>query len=368
MKKFQSIFTGLLQGIIFIGFVQMAIAQSAPPSKLNLAVVAKVSVSRGGGGNMNGLNDGLTPVNIGNARPGGGGFNRPQPRTNFWVQYDWQEPISTGEIGVYWWNYNNNIRLPENYRLSYWNGSAFVPFENMRGMGKENNQMNLTSFKEVKTTRMRIELDSADRGVMSLLEWVVYKTDNSTSPAPVVNAGIDRDVMINGKTYLSASVRSVLPVSNVEWKKVSGPGAVQFIGGDNIKGTATFSAVGDYVLALTASDGTLSQTSSIKVKVHEPPKEKRLDVVYTKRYKIDSKLWNDRAKAMIINWIPYCIDQNERTDLKTGEGGIDNFIEASKALRGESHARHKGYVFSNAWVILKATKKLLLHKQKCRIH
>jgi DUF1680 family protein len=351
MKKFRSIFTGLLQGMFFIGFVQMAIAQNAPLSKLNLAVVAKVSVSRGGG-NMNGLNDGLTPVNVGNARPGGGGagFNRPQPRANFWVQYDWEEPVTTDEIGVYWWNYNNNIRLPENYRFSYWNGSAFVPFENMRGMGRENNQLNLTSFKEVKTTRIRIELDSADRGVTTLLEWVVYKTDNSASPAPVVNAGIDRDVMINGKTYLSATVRSVLPVANLEWKKVSGPGAVEFIGGDKIKGTATFSAVGDYVLALTASDGTQSQTSSIKVKVHEPPKEKRLDVVYTKRYKIDNKLWNDRAKAMITSWIPYCIDQNERTDLKTGEGGIDNFIEASKALRGESHARHKGYVFSNAWV------------------
>ena len=276
MKKFRSIFTGLLQGMFFIGFVQMAIAQSVPLSKLNLAVVAKVSVSRGGG-NMNGLNDGLTPVTVGNARPGGGGagFNRPQPRANFWVQYDWEEPVTTDEIGVYWWNYNNNIRLPESYRFSYWNGSAFVPFENMRGMGRENNQLNLTSFKEVKTTRIRIELDSADRGVTTLLEWVVYKTDNSASPAPVVSAGIDRDVMINGKTYLSATVRSVLPVANLEWKKVSGPGAVEFIGGDKIKGTATFSAVGDYVLALTASDGTQSQTSSIKVKVHEPPKEKR---------------------------------------------------------------------------------------------
>jgi DUF1680 family protein len=33
-----------------------------------------------------------------------------------------------------------------------------------------------------------------------------------------------------------------------------------------------------------------------------------------------------------------------------GEGGLDNFIEAAKALRGEPHGRHKGYVFSNAWV------------------
>jgi hypothetical protein len=335
-------------------YVTSASAQAQDPklsiSLPNLAVVANTSSSIRGGFNAAALNDGLAPVFV-NSRQGGGNFNRPpQPRLNIWVQYEWSQPVSTKEVAIFWWDFNKSTRLPEAYRIQYWNGTAFVPVQNANGLGKQSNQLNSTSFDEIKTTRIRLELDSADRGLASVLEWVVYKTDNSASPAPVVNAGIDRDVMINGKTYLSASVRSVLPVSNVEWKKVSGPGAVQFIGGDNIKGTATFSAVGDYVLALTASDGTLSQTSSIKVKVHEPPKEKRLDVVYTKRYKIDSKLWNDRAKAMIINWIPYCIDQNERTDLKTGEGGIDNFIEASKALRGESHARHKGYVFSNAWV------------------
>jgi DUF1680 family protein len=73
-------------------------------------------------------------------------------------------------------------------------------------------------------------------------------------------------------------------------------------------------------------------------------------VVYTTRYKINSKLWTDRAKTMIVNWIPFCVDQINRSDLSTGQGGIDNFIEAGKALRGEPHGKHKGYVFSNAWV------------------
>ena len=51
-----------------------------------------------------------------------------------------------------------------------------------------------------------------------------------------------------------------------------------------------------------------------------------------------------------MNWIPHCIDQINRTDLTQGPGGIDNFVEAAKALRGEPHGSHKGYVFSNAWV------------------
>ncbi|MBO9681885.1 MAG: glycoside hydrolase family 127 protein [Flavisolibacter sp.] len=160
--------------------------------------------------------------------------------------------------------------------------------------------------------------------------------------------------MVGGKTYLSGVIKSVTPVNKITWTRVSGPGAVQFTGANSKEGTATFTTPGEYVLALNVSEGQQNASSTIKVIVHQPPREKRLDVVYTKRYKIENKLWNDRAKAMIVNWIPHCIAQIERTDITSamggGDGGLDNFIEAAKALRGEPHARHKGYVFSNAWV------------------
>ncbi len=169
-------------------------------------------------------------------------------------------------------------------------------------------------------------------------------------PGPAGHSGVDRDVMTGGNTWLAGTVKSVTPVSNTAWTKVSGPGTVSFSNAGDKNGTARFSAPGRYIIKLSATEGQQTAASTLTVKVHQPPKNKRLDVVYTKRYKIDSKLWSDRAKAMIVNWIPFCIDQNERTDITTGEGGIDNFIEAAKALRGEPHAKHKGYVFSNAWV------------------
>ena len=134
------------------------------------------------------------------------------------------------------------------------------------------------------------------------------------------------------------------------WTRLSGPGEVAFSNAGTPTATATFSAPGDYTLGLTARQGALSASSTLKVKVRTQPPAKRLDVVYTKHYTIDSKLWNDRAKAIIVHWIPFCIDEINSTDLTTGQGGIDNFIEAAKALRGEPHGRHKGYVFSNAWV------------------
>ncbi|HLP75462.1 MAG TPA: beta-L-arabinofuranosidase domain-containing protein [Candidatus Paceibacterota bacterium] len=114
--------------------------------------------------------------------------------------------------------------------------------------------------------------------------------------------------------------------------------------------TATFSAPGAYVLKLTAGEGSLSGSSTLKVMVDEAPPKDRLDVVYTKKYSIDSPLWNARAKSLIVRWIPHCIDMNNRTNLTEGQGGIDNFVEAGKALRGEAHGPHKGYVFANAWV------------------
>lgn len=351
MNSFRLMLGGVttLMAILFTAPATAQAPEAKPlTTRPNLAVVATTSSSMRGGFNAAALNDNLAPVFIGGGRQGN---NRVQPpRQNIWVQYEWAQPVSTKEIAIFWWDFNRNTRLPETYRIQYWNGTSFVPVQNSAGMGKTPNQLNTTSFDEIKTTKIRLELDSADRGLATVLEWIVFKTDNSASPAPLVNAGMDRDVMLNGKTYLAGSIRSVAPVSKIEWKKVSGPGSVQFTGGDNAKGTATFSSVGDYVLSMTASDGTHEQTSAIKVKVHNPPKEKRLDVVYTKRYKIDNKLWNDRAKAMITNWIPYCIDQNERTDLTIGEGGIDNFIEAAKAIKGQPFAKHKGYVFSNAWV------------------
>jgi DUF1680 family protein len=104
------------------------------------------------------------------------------------------------------------------------------------------------------------------------------------------------------------------------------------------------------VLRFIATEGDLISSSTVNVKVERPPKSERLDVVYTKRYKIDSPLWSKRAKSLMVNWIPHCIDMINRTDLTQGQGGIDNFIEAAKALHGEPHGRHKGYVFANAWV------------------
>jgi DUF1680 family protein len=315
-------------------------------SDKNLAIVAIPSGSMRYNASLNLLNDGLTPLSP--PRPGG---NRPVRRlTSQWVQYDWTKPVTTGEIRIFWWNFENTVALPQSYRIKYWDGNDFVPVNNPAGLGLVNQEYNLTTFDKVTTLKLRLEIDSIDRFPLPVMEWMVIQAENSPDHPPVVNAGVDRSVMKNGKTYLSGTVKSVTPVKKVSWKKVSGPGDVQFADAGKLNTTATFTSEGDYILSLEAIEGSLSSSSEMQVKVTTPPEAERLDVVYTKRYKIDSPLWNSRAKALIVNWIPWCIDQINRDDLTLGEGGIDNFIEAGKALRGEPHGKHKGYVFSNAWV------------------
>src|SRR6266550_5918676 len=346
MKACVRTFVGLL-------LAGLAFAQESrvPSSGVNLAVVAEPSASSTSGDtSVTALNDGNEARSSRDRRRGSYG-NWPRTGTQ-WVQYDWSQPISTKQMDVFWWDDRQGVHLPKASRLKYWDGKEFVPVANASGLGVEGDKFNTTTFEEVTTTKLRLEIDSDEQFSTGILEWKVYDSGKSPDFPPSVVAGVDRVVMLGGKTYLSGKVKSLKPDSaaRVTWTKEAGPGSVKFENPNAAETAATFSTPGKYVLRLTAGEGRLSSSSTLNVKAETPPKSERLDVVYTKRYKIDSPLWNARAQSLIVNWIPHCIDMINRTNLTQGQGGIDNFIEAAKALRGESHGRHKGYVFANAWV------------------
>ncbi|HEY9509637.1 MAG TPA: beta-L-arabinofuranosidase domain-containing protein, partial [Verrucomicrobiae bacterium] len=328
-------------------------AQTDSSAEVNLAVVAKPSASfNSGDTSVDALNDGNSPRSSRDARRGSYG-NWPRTGTE-WVQYEWPQPISTKQVEVYWWIDGQGVGAPKACRLLYWDGGKFTPVSNAKGLGVAGNIFNATTFDEVRTTKLKLEIDSDGTLSTGILEWKVYDSGHSPDFPPSVAAGIDRTVILGGKTYLSGSVKTLRPKTaasqNVAWSKVSGPGEVNFANAHAVETTATFSQAGDYVLKLTAGEGELSDAATLKVAVDNPPPKERLDVVYTKKYRIDSPLWNARARALIVNWIPHCIEMIERTNLTQGQGGIDNFVEAAKALRGEPHGVHKGYVFANAWV------------------
>ena len=327
-------------------------ATAAAASEANLAVVATPSASYTSGDTSTGaLNDGFTPRNSRDARHGSYG-NWPRTGTQ-WVQYDWSQPISTKQIEVYWWDDRQGVRLPKACRLKHWDGTDFLPVPNPSGLGVAGDKFNSTAFDEVTTSKLRLEMDSDGTFSTGVLEWKVYDSGKSPEFPPTVAAGVDRAVMLGGKTYLHGQVRTLKPdgaAAPASWGKESGPGDVQFENASAPETSATFTQPGHYVIKLSAGQGKLLSASTLNVKVEPPPASERFDVVYTRGYKIESPLWSKRARALIVNWIPHCIDYINRTNLTQGQGGIDNFIEAAKALRGQPHGRHKGYVFANAWV------------------
>jgi uncharacterized protein len=337
-----------LIAVFFMGLLAGCAPQPvAEDGNNNLAEVAVPTSWFRNGGLLPGLNDGLTRTDTGPlAQWRWSGFDL--PAEPLWVQYEWSKPVHTGRVEVFWWDHQESVTLPDAYRIMYWDGNAFREVENVVGLSLVNGEFNETTFDVVKTTRLRIEADGGDFFPASLLEWKVYQEVGTPNHPPLVDAGIDRDVMVGGDTYLSGSARSVNPVTRYVWAAESGPGKVSFADRNNPVTTATFSRPGDYVLKLTAEEGRIKSHGMLKVKVHVAPDYEPLGLVYTKNFKIDNPLWNDRAKAIIVNWIPWCIDQIEDHSIATG--GLDNFIEAAKALRGEPYKPHKGYVFSNAWV------------------
>ncbi|HKQ04260.1 MAG TPA: LamG-like jellyroll fold domain-containing protein, partial [Blastocatellia bacterium] len=92
---------------------------------------------------------------------------------------------------------------------------------------------------------------------------------------PLVDAGPAQTVALpNGTITLNGSATDDgLPVGSslaVSWGQVSGPSSVTFSSPNQAVTQATFSAGGNYVLRLTASDGQLTASSDVAVKVTTP--------------------------------------------------------------------------------------------------
>ncbi|HVT88638.1 MAG TPA: beta-L-arabinofuranosidase domain-containing protein [Tepidisphaeraceae bacterium] len=334
---------------IAVAMISTSYVSMAKAADANIALAAKASASFvSEQESIDAINDGFEPRNARDHNHGAYG-NWPKSGTQ-WVQYEWNQPISTSKIDVYWWVDGRSIHLPKSCRLTYWNGNAFVPVEDASGLGVVGGQYNTTTFGEIKTSKMRLEFDADGNNSTGIIEWKVYDSGQSPKFPPRVTAGPDRVVMVGAKTYLNGSVKAIQPSepTSLSWTRESGPGEVAFLKADSPVTSATFSAPGEYALKLTATEGQMSSASTLRVKVETAAPVQQLQAVYTKNYTITSSLWKDRAKALIVSWIPHCIEECSKLDL--AEGGINNFIQAGNKLAGKEYTKHAGYPFSNAWV------------------
>ena len=191
------LFTWMIIMVIIVSGIKEGIITAQPVGK-NLSRVATISSSIRYGGALMSLNDGLIPR--GGALRSGGGRSLQRPATQ-WIQYEWAQPVVTNGIAVFWWNYENSLKLPHAYRIKYWNGSDFVPVNNPSGLGLRSSEYNRTGFDDVKTTILRPGALIHQTGFRweSRNGWS-FQAPGSPNHPPVVSAGADRSVMPSGKT------------------------------------------------------------------------------------------------------------------------------------------------------------------------
>lgn len=70
-----------------------------------------------------------------------------------------------------------------------------------------------------------------------------------------------------------------------------------------------------------AANGDRSASNMLSVRVDAPVSKSRLAPVRTQAYKVNSPLWTERLKRQITNWIPHCIAELSKPDLKGEVGG-----------------------------------------------
>ena len=252
--------------IILSGIARCPAAAAA--TGVNLAPVAEPSTSRvSADTTLAALNDGHTPKASNDRSNRSYGNWRGQGTQ--WVQYDWTIPVTTRKVDVFWWDDNAGVRLPKACRLFYWDGERFVPVRNPAGLGVAKDQFNTTTFDEVRTSKLRLEMDGEGLASTGILEWKVYNEGELPNFPPSVAAGVDRIVIHGRETAFAGQLLRAIDTSTtkVKWSKASGPGEVVFSDDAALATTATFSAVGDYVLALTARKGTMSDSSTLAVRV-----------------------------------------------------------------------------------------------------
>jgi hypothetical protein len=98
--------------------------------------------------------------------------------------------------------------------------------------------------------------------------WATY-----TNVQPYVNAGPDQTVALGTTVSLNGVVvDDGLPnaTPTITWSKISGPGTVTFGSPSQAVSTATFSAIGTYVVRLTAADGAATVLDEATIYIYQP--------------------------------------------------------------------------------------------------
>src|SRR6185369_12883750 len=126
------------------------------------------------------------------------------------------------------------------------------------------------SFSVAGTYVLRLTADDGEYGSSADVTITVNPAPEQVNQPPSVNPGPNQTISLPTDTVTlnGTATDDGLPVGStlvVTWTKVSGPGTVTFGNANSAVTTAQFSAVGDYVLRLSASDGAYLASQDVGV-------------------------------------------------------------------------------------------------------
>ncbi len=251
-------------------------------------------------------------------------------------------------MDVYWWQDGGGVFAPAACRLKYWDGANFVLVQNPVGLGVALNQYNTTTFNTVTSTKFRLEFDSDGTHSTGILQWKIYDTGATPNFAPVVVGDADRDVVIDGVTYLTGAVRDdgkMYLTPQISWSALPGPGSVTFSNASSTNTTVSLTGLGPNVLQLTANDGQYQGSNTVNVTVQPQFSSNHPLPVYVDKnsYTISNRLWNYRLSKNITNWIPHLYA--ELNDSNNPTGNINSFIQAGNKLASRAYGlRSRGRI------------------------
>lgn len=187
--------------------VERTVPKADGSQKRNVALLATPTASGTAGWNkVTGLNDNVQPTSSGDVTPNDNAnvWGIWPQVTDQWVQYDWTEPVTIGELGVYFVSNIDaqglGIDVPAEWKAEYWDAttSAWVPVKNAGAYGTAKDTYNTVSFDPVTTTKLRLALDPVGteqgKGSVGIKEWQVWEQPETPVPdtqAPVVTTTVD---------------------------------------------------------------------------------------------------------------------------------------------------------------------------------
>ena len=99
----------------------------------------------------------------------------PKKGTTEWIQYDFKKEESVSQSSVYWFDDTGigECRLPRSWKLLYKEGEEWKPVENMTPYEVEKDRYCKITFKAVKTSALRVEVQLVPEFSAGLYEWKV---------------------------------------------------------------------------------------------------------------------------------------------------------------------------------------------------